>query len=298
MNRASLPGARSIVCVGHRYARTSAEEASDPDLARRTARYARGQDYHNHVRRKVRKLAAFMRTLGDGVVARPICDVEPVMERAWAARAGIGFVGKNGLVITPGQGSYQILAEVVTTLELVPDTPIAERCSSCTRCLDACPTSAFTAPFVLDPRRCIAYFTIEARSPPPPELRDAVGEHLFGCDICQEVCPFNRTAPPAAEHTKRFRPLDKWKDLSLFDLVTAPPERWAEIAEGDAAEARRPCPGLARNAALAAARDLHFGSAEERREATRVLEAAAEHDDDAVRSIAEVALGREAPRNA
>src|SRR6185369_15160112 len=174
-----IAGARSVICVGRRYARSREAEERDPPLARGIARYARGQDCHVFLRKKLRQLAAFVRTLGPSVDARAFCDTEPVLERAWAARAGIGFVGKNGLVITPGQGSYQILGEVVTTLALVPDTPIAERCGACTRCLDACPTGAFAAPFVLDPRRCIAYLTIEAKDAPPPDLAEAIGEHLF-----------------------------------------------------------------------------------------------------------------------
>jgi epoxyqueuosine reductase len=156
---AILEGARSVVCVGRRYARPVAAEETDPPLAKTIARYARGQDYHLFVRKKLRKLAEFIRALGPSVEARPLCDIEPIMERAWAARAGLGFVGKNGLVIVPGQGSFLLLGEVVTTLSLTPGVPMTERCGSCTRCLDACPTSAFVAPFVLDatkrrPRRC------------------------------------------------------------------------------------------------------------------------------------------------
>jgi epoxyqueuosine reductase len=286
-----LLGARSIVCLGHRYARAAADEASDPLLAQKMARYARGQDYHNHVRRKVRKLATYVRTLGQGTRARPLCDVEPVMERAWAARAGLGFVGKNGLVITPGQGSYQILGEVVTTLVLTPDTPIAERCGSCTRCLDACPTSAFVEPFVLDPRRCISYATIEAQSVPEPEDRSAVGEHLFGCDICQEVCPFNRTAPPLREHTKRFAPLEKWGRKALTDFVLADEAAWESLSEGTPLK-RAGRVGMARNAVLVAARTLAAGAAEGREEALSVLTSATRHEDDGVRSLAAEALER------
>lgn len=277
---AVLPGARSVVCVGKRYGRSDIDEAADPPLARRIARYARGQDYHNHLRKKLRRLAAFVRTLGPGVSARPLCDVEPVLERAWAARAGLGFVGKNGLIITPGQGSYQLLGEVVTTLELVPGEPMTERCGSCTRCLDACPTQAFVAPFVLDPRRCISYWTIETTDEPPEPLRAAIGEHLFGCDACQESCPFNRTAPPPPARVAAYRPLDRWSSTTLEDLVRLDDARWTRLAEGTPLHRAGPV-GLARNAVLAS---TATAAAEEHR---RVVAAGRAHPEAVVRRLAE-----------
>lgn len=247
-NDGILPGARSVVCLARRYRRGSESEATDPAVAKTIARYARGRDYHNVVRRKLRKLAAFVRTLGPEVQARPMCDDAPVLERAWAARSGLGFVGKNGLVIVPGQGSFVLLGEVVTTLELAPDEPMSERCGSCTRCLDACPTRAFSAPFVLDPRTCIAYLTIEKRTSIDEPLRDAIGEHLFGCDDCQTVCPFNASARPLdPKTTLAFEPLERWASASLVDLLR--PEGAAEAVA--ASPVRRATPdGLARNAAL------------------------------------------------
>jgi epoxyqueuosine reductase len=285
-----LEGARSVVCVGRRYARPREAEDQDAPLARSIARYARGQDYHVFLRKKIRRLASFIRGLGPGVRARVLSDIEPVLERAWAARAGLGFVGKNGLVITPGQGSYQLLGEVVTTLALVPDTPMTERCGSCTRCLDACPTSAFAAPFVLDPRRCIAYWTIEAPGAPPPEIREAVGEHLFGCDDCQDVCPFNRTAPPPADAVVPFRPLPRWAELDLAGLAAVPEDRWDEVGGGSPV-GRAGRGGLARNAALVAANRLARGTGGETEQ--RALELAAAHDDPAAREIAAWARERE-----
>jgi epoxyqueuosine reductase len=279
---AILPGARSVVCVGRRYARPEASVAADSALARGIARYARGQDYHVFLRKKLRKLAAFVRTLGEGVEARAFLDTEPILERAWAARAGLGFVGKHGLVITPGQGSYQLLGEVVTTLALVPDTPMTERCGSCTRCLDACPTQAFPAPFVLDARRCISYWTIEQPEAPPEDLRDAVGEHLFGCDACQEACPFNKTAPPDEAKTAPFRPLERWSKLGLDDLVAMPPDRWEEIASGTPLY-RAHRSGLARNAALVAATRLARGARSD--DAERAVAAAEQHEDEVVRAV-------------
>lgn len=213
-----LEGARSVLCVAVRYGRDEPELPPD-SIAAVVARYARGQDYHNVIRKKLRKLAAFVRTLGEGVEARPMIDTAPVLERAWAARSGLGFIGKNSLLIIPGQGSFLLIGEVVTTLALVPGTPMNERCGSCTRCLDACPTDAFPAPFQVDARRCISALTIEQRGPIDEPLRSTIGDHLFGCDICQEVCPFNRARPAPAEKTQIFAPLERWQTMTPEQLL-------------------------------------------------------------------------------
>jgi epoxyqueuosine reductase len=247
-NDGILFGAKSVICLARRYQRSAAAEASDPPTAKAIARYARGRDYHNVVRRKLRKLAAFIRTLGEGIEARPMCDDAPVLERVWAAKSGIGFIGKNGLIIVPGGGSFVLLGEVATTLDLTPDEPISERCGSCTRCLDACPTNAFVAPFVLDPRSCIAYLTIEKRGDIAEPLREKIGDHLFGCDDCQTVCPFNASARKRDEDaTRAFEPLDRWTETSLIDLLD-PAKADAVI---QASPVKRAMPeGLARNAAI------------------------------------------------
>jgi epoxyqueuosine reductase len=277
-----LEGAKSVICVGRRYAR--AGDGEDASFARSIARYARGQDYHNHLRKRVRRLSAFVKTLAPDVRARPLIDVEPVLERAWASRAGLGFVGKNGLVITPGQGSYVLLGEVVTTLELVPDTPITERCGSCTRCLDACPTSAFAAPFVLDARRCISYLTIESDEAPPEAMRAAIGEHLFGCDDCQDVCPFNKTAPPNAERTRQFQPHLRWSETSLTDLVSLDEARFTVLVEGSPLQRARRA-GLARNALIVAGNRAREGRAGE--DEASAIQAGLSHEDAMVRNVAQ-----------
>jgi epoxyqueuosine reductase len=278
-----LAGARSVICVGRRYGRAAEDEAADPPLARSIARYARGQDYHVFLRKRLRKLAAFVRTLGPGVEARPLMDTVPVLERAWAARSGLGFIGKHGLLITPGQGSYQLLGEVVTTLALTPGTPMAERCGSCTRCLDACPTGAFPAPFVLDARRCLAYLTIEQPEAPPADLEGKVGDRLFGCDECQDVCPFNRASPPPPEKTAPFRPLPRWGELGLDDLAGLDEAGWERAAEGTPLH-RAHRAGLARNAVVVAKARLAADPADA--EARRALDRGREHDDPMVRALA------------
>ena len=273
-----LLGARTVICVARRYARAAEEEAKDPPVARMIARYARGRDYHNGMRKKLRKLAAFVRRLGDGVQARPLCDEEPILERAWAARAGLGFIGKNGLLIIPGIGSMVLLGEVVTTLAVPPDSALAERCGSCTRCLDACPTNAFDAPFVLDPRRCIAYLTIEHRGPIAEELRPAIGEHLFGCDDCQTVCPFNAGVFRKGFGVEaRFEADPRWETTTLEDILRLDDDGFVRLREGSAV-GRATRVGLARNAAIV------LGNRGEGDVA--LAEASDAHDDPSVRETA------------
>jgi len=269
-----LAGARSVVCVARRYqpsrrgpeigdavdARRGGGDREDESATLRgIARYARGRDYHRFLRRRLRRLASFIRSLDpdeSGTTrtrARVLCDEEPVLERAWAARAGLGFVGKNGMLIVPGVGSMVLLGEVVTTLELEPGTPIGERCGSCTRCLDACPTRAFAAPFVLDARRCVSYLSIEQRTPIDPALRPGMGEHLFGCDDCQTVCPFN-AGLGARSHLSDadgdpFAPLERWSRLRLEDLLSMDETAWRTASEGTPLK-RAGRAGLARNAAI------------------------------------------------
>lgn len=248
-----LPGARSIVCVARRYPR----DADNGEVSRAIARYARGHDYHRFLRRRVRRLATYLRSLGTAerpVEARPMIDEKPILERAWAARAGLGFVGKNGMLIVPGLGSFVMLAEVVTTLDLVDeDPPIAERCGSCTRCLDVCPTRAFPEPFVLDARRCVSYLTIEHEGPIDAELREGVGQNLFGCDDCQTVCPFNAgmgaRAPAPGNDGDPFAPLERWSTMRLTDFL-ALDDAGADAATEGSPLRRAGKVRLARNAAL------------------------------------------------
>lgn len=242
-----LDGARSTICVAGRYV-TDGERSG---LTAQIAGYARGQDYHNRMRKQLRKLAVMVRGLGDGIAARPISDTAPVLERAWAARAGLGFVGKNGLLIIPGQGSFVLLGAVVTTLALTPGEPIAERCGSCTRCLDACPTSAFASPFVLDARRCVAYLTIEHRGAFDVALRQGVGDHLFGCDTCQDVCPFNGSKRAETRDPRPFEPLARWKDGDLAALLALDDAAFDALTVGSPVH-RATRDGLVRNACTVA----------------------------------------------
>lgn len=229
-----LPGARSVICVAMRYAVRSPSGQSG--LVEGIAKYARGRDYHNHVRRRLRKLADFVRALQPGAAARPMVDTAPVLERAWAARSGIGFVGKNGMLICPGLGSYTVLGEVVTTVSLTPGQPMAGRCGRCTACIDACPSGAIVRPYVVDARRCISYLTIEHRGAWGGEDRSGViAPRLFGCDTCQDVCPFNRARGAWIEPGGPFDPLDRWLATSRAEILTMSETRLARLLDGSAA---------------------------------------------------------------
>ncbi len=279
-----LADAKTVICLMRFYARAPQDEQQDPPLAQAIARYARGRDYHGFLRKKLRQLATFVRTRASGVEARALVDTAPVLERAWAARAGLGFIGKNGLLIVPGRGSYGVLGQVVTTLQLPEQDygrPTAQRCGACERCLEACPTAAFVEPFVLDARRCIAYHTIEDRQPEgcEPALRAAVGEQLFGCDVCQEVCPHNQLTPPC--DAAPFRPLPSWSELSLLELLSLDVEGWNKRIRGTPVR-RATRLGLARNALLLAHRRLRQGD----RGAAAVLEKGRQHDHPAIRKLA------------
>lgn len=211
-----VDGARSVVIVALNYhqPRPAPTEVSRSAQGR-IARYAWGEDYHKVLRRKLAPLAKALileeqqsshAPSAPAPAARICVDTSPLMERDFAELAGIGWIGKNTLVLHPELGSFFFLGAIVTTLEIEPDAPMPDHCGTCTRCLDACPTQAFIAPYRMDASRCISYLTIERREPPPPDLQPAMRDWLFGCDVCQEVCPFNRRVPPAREPALHARP--------------------------------------------------------------------------------------------
>jgi epoxyqueuosine reductase len=191
-----LPGARSIVVVAAPYDGQKPLQPSEPtaDAPRgRVARYARGADYHDVMKSRLAELAAEVREIGGPATqTRIFVDSSPLPERAVAVRAGLGFVGKNTNLLTGRAGSWLLLGALLTDLELAPDAPVERDCGRCRLCLDACPTDALPEPFLLDANRCISYLTIEHREAIPHDLRAQIGDNVFGCDICQDVCPWNR----------------------------------------------------------------------------------------------------------
>lgn len=238
---ALLPGVRSVIAVALSYNGSDEADGWAP-----VARYARGRDYHELMRPRLEALGASLRELvGPDARWRVSVDTSAVLERDLAARAGLGWIGKNTNLLDQTLGSFFFIGIVLTTVELQMDAPVADRCGTCTACLDACPTQAFVAPYVLDARRCISYLTIEHRGPIAPELRPRVGEWAFGCDVCQTVCPWNRKAAPASDPALRaaapLEPLDAW--LGLDDAA------FRRRFKGSALK-RAKRSGLLRNAAL------------------------------------------------
>lgn len=203
-----LPGVRSVLVLAFDY--THALPPDPGGLTGRVASYAWGRDYHNFVLKRVRKLQAWLRRHAPGVDSYSSVDMRPVYERAWAARAGVGYPAKNTFQVLPGESSRFVLATLALGAELEPDAPLGDHCGRCTRCLEACPTGALGPAGVLDARRCISYWTIEADHSVPEALRPGLGRWLFGCDDCQDVCPHQRAGADDVEET---RPRHAWLDL-------------------------------------------------------------------------------------
>ena len=239
-----LENAKSVIVMVAPYLRRNAYQGPPPA---RIAKYALGRDYHNVLTKKSRKVARLLK--GAGFLARVAVDSKPVFERAWAERAGVGFVGKNCCLIVPGVGSHAFLACVVTSARLCPDPPMERRCGSCTLCLDACPTRAFNGPHSLDARKCISYLTIEHRGPIPVEQRQALGPWIFGCDECQDVCPYNQTSGATEASLDAFEPGERWAGVGVAKFLQMSEDELRTWAEGSPVKRARH-EGLARNAAL------------------------------------------------
>ena len=193
-----LPEARSIICLGLNYYQDDGAQGETGLPVGRVARYAWLRDYHRVMKKRMRAyVEGLSKQLGTAVSARWYVDDGPMLDRAAAARAGLGWFGKNANILTGSHGSWIFLGQIITDLDLEPDAPSKKTCGACVRCIDACPTGAIVAPYVIDNARCISYQTIENRGPIPLELRPRMLDWVFGCDICQDVCPVNRKAVPA-----------------------------------------------------------------------------------------------------
>jgi len=239
-----LPGARSVVCVALNY--YQGEPSPDPSWAP-VARYAWGRDYHDLMTPKLLALGTHLAE-ACGAVSKGYVDTGPVLERDLAARAGLGWVGKNTMLLHPDLGSWFLIGVLLTTAALDFDEPLPDRCGTCRACLDACPTGAFAAPYVLDARRCISYLTIEHRGPIPPALEDGLGAWEFGCDVCQDVCPWNRKPPATREGA--FLPSVRYPGAARIAAMSDEELR-ARFA-GTALLRSKPA-GLRRNATIAVA---------------------------------------------
>lgn len=202
--------ARSLLVMGLNYYQP------DPERRFRVAKYALGDDYHNFMFRRLKRLCRLLR--GEyGSTQRPYVDTGPLLEKPLAAAAGLGWQGKSTILIEPKRGTWSFLGTIVTTLELPADPPVKDRCGTCTRCIDVCPTRAITAPYQLNASRCISYLTIEHDGPIPLEFRRAIGDRLFGCDECLDVCPWNKWAVPTAEMKLQERALPDLREMLMWN---------------------------------------------------------------------------------
>ncbi len=278
---ALLASARSVISVALPHARVAAPPAP---LRGRIARYALGADYHRVIKHRLRQLADRIAELTGPVLARACVDTAPLLEHAVAQRAGVGFTGRHTLTIVPGVGSYVLLGELLVTAEFVPDSPQTPRCGSCTRCLDACPTGAFVGSHELDATRCISYLTIELRGPIPWELRPLIGDRVFGCDVCQEVCPYNR-ARRAVPATLEMEPRPALVAPQLTELLWLGSAAHRRLVRGTALE-RVHRVQLARNAVVALGNSAHPEAV------APVMEALERHPSPLVRGHAAWAAGR------
>jgi epoxyqueuosine reductase len=274
-----LPGARTVVVVAKNYYTSSSGRRDDPRTGI-ISRYAWGDDYHEVLGDRLRELRSFIESRG--ARARVCVDTGAVLEKVWAERAGIGWQGKHSNVIAKDLSSWFFLGEVITDADLGPDRPSRNHCGTCTRCIDLCPTRAIVAPYVVDSRRCIAYLTIEHRGPIPRELRPLMGNLIFGCDICQDVCPWNRFAKVAPEAA--FAPREGLDAPRLAELVAMTREDFARRFRGSPIR-RAKRAGFVRNVCVALGNSGDAG-------AIPALERALADDEALVRGHAAWALGR------
>jgi epoxyqueuosine reductase len=207
-----VPGAKSVVSLLYNY-------FPEKDLAKegeyKIAKYAYGEDYHEVIKTKLRLFMERLTKMVGDIQGRAFVDSAPVLERVWAKRGGLGWIGKNSLLINKGSGSFFFLAELIIDLELVYDGPVRDHCGTCTACMDACPTDAIPAPYVVDGSKCISYYTIELKEAIPADVRGKFENWIFGCDICQDVCPWNRFSVP---HTQSaFAPNSQLQEFTRSD---------------------------------------------------------------------------------
>jgi len=222
--RAVLPSAASVISLGTLY---DTDRPYSTEIAGRSAaliaRYAWGEDYHEVIQRRMDALLAWMRErAGLELEARAYVDTGPVQERVYAQYAGLGWIGKNTCVINPELGSWLFLSEIICNLRLEPDTPALDQCGSCTLCIDSCPTGAIAAPYVVDSTRCLSYLTIELKGAIPIEQRESLGNHAYGCDVCQEVCPWNAQPAGGTAPDSPWLPRPAFDGRSLADLWRTP----------------------------------------------------------------------------
>ncbi|PSB06246.1 tRNA epoxyqueuosine(34) reductase QueG [filamentous cyanobacterium CCP1] len=220
-----MPSVRSVICVALNY--YTPHDRPEGNEYAKISRYGWGRDYHRILHKRLKAYANWLQAQGEGVEARYYADTGPVQDKVWAERSGIGWIAKNSNVITREYGSWVFLGEVLTNLELTPDRPHTQHCGTCTRCIEACPTQAITQPFVVDANRCIAYHTIENRSEIPPDIAAKMQGWVAGCDICQEVCPWNQRFAQET-NVAEFQPYSWNIAPTLKELATLSDDEWSD----------------------------------------------------------------------
>jgi len=240
-----VPGAKSVVSLVYNY-------YPENDIAEngsyKIAKYAYGKDYHFVVKDKLKELMQYLQSEIGDIEGRAFVDSAPVMERSWAQRSGVGWIGKNSLLLNKGTGSFFFLAELIIDLELEYDGPVQDYCGTCTACIDACPTDAIPEPYKVDASKCISYFTIELKDQIPEDFKGQFKDWIFGCDICQDVCPWNRFSKPHQEPA--FNPHPELKDMSKNDWEEITKEVFNELFRKSAVK-RTKYDGLKRNISFA-----------------------------------------------
>jgi epoxyqueuosine reductase len=237
-----VPGAKSVISLSYNY--FTSKKQTDTSVPK-ISKYAYGRDYHKVVKQKLKKLTNDLQVEFGSFSSRSFVDSAPVMERDWAKRAGLGWTGKHTLLLSKKQGSFFFLAEIICDLELHYDNPVDDHCGECTKCIDACPTNAISPQgYVLDAGKCISYLTIELKEAIPIEFKDKMENWMFGCDICQDVCPWNRFAHQHNE--PEFEPREKTLNLSRQDWKELTKDTFDQIFEGSAVK-RTKYEGLQRN---------------------------------------------------
>ena len=250
--REVLPSARSVVSLGTVYNPPLPYSVDNADRGQAAlARYALGDDYHVVIQQRLDVLLAWMReAAGERFEGRAYVDTGPVQERVYAQYAGLGWIGKNTCLINPELGSWIFLSEIICNLDLIPDEPVFDQCGTCTLCLASCPTGALVEPGVLDSTRCLSYLTIENKGAIPEHQRDEIGEHAYGCDICQEVCPWNLTPTTARSSDPAWQPRDGLDRPRLLDLWQRTDDDLRRLLKGSAMK-RAGVRRLRRNLAVA-----------------------------------------------
>ena len=236
-----VPGSKSVISLAFNYFPPKKLIDNNNFII---SKYAYGRDYHKVLKKKLKKLFFLMREKIGNIEGRVFVDSAPIHERAWAKLSGLGWIGKNSLLINKNQGSFFFLAEIICDLELEYDEPVLNKCGNCSRCIDACPTDAITKAQVINAKKCISYLTIENKDNIPEELNDSMNNSIFGCDICQDVCPWNKNSKPHEEI--EFLPKKNLRKLRKKDWVELTEETFDRIFEGSAIK-RTKYKGLKRN---------------------------------------------------